>query len=508
MVGLDGATWNLLSRFELDGTMPFLAKLHSRSTWGTLHSCIPAITAPAWTSMVTGMNPGGHGVFDFLSPGASIDNFLPNESSKVRAVNMFEVAARYGRQSVIINLPLSWPPKCDAPTLGHFMTPTSELVFPRNLLDKPIFRRYRSFPRYSHSAHLTRYLEEVRSLEEVRFECGKALFVSPWSIFFIVFNAPDWIQHKLYRQLVEGKNTAEVLLAKEIYADIDRYIEWFNSRLSDNDYLILVSDHGFRVNEMKFKTDAWLASNGYEVRRVAFGSVGFRLDETKGEKWQGKFSQTPEGLDLTRLAKMAGPSVAGRVFKTLMRRGVSITTDPKASVAASCGSTSAIYLNRRSRFKEGTLGETEADRIRSEIVTRLKHYEEHSLFRVLTRSEAYSGLYANLAPDISLVSGKASVYGGGTTPFEQGLDNYHDENGIVLASGPRLNPSRRDAQIYDVFSSVLTALEIPVPEGSDGHSFIGEEVIGKKVEPSQIQTGLSEREEGVIYDRLKSLGYL
>ena len=48
------------------GLMPRLARLRERGASGTLRSTIPTYTPPAWTSSLTGVNPGRHGVYGFV----------------------------------------------------------------------------------------------------------------------------------------------------------------------------------------------------------------------------------------------------------------------------------------------------------------------------------------------------------------------------------------------------------------------------------------------------------
>ena len=68
LLGLDGGTFYLLRPWIEDGLMPNLGALMKRGTWGDLASTIPATTPPAWSTCVTGKNPGKHGVFDFIRP--------------------------------------------------------------------------------------------------------------------------------------------------------------------------------------------------------------------------------------------------------------------------------------------------------------------------------------------------------------------------------------------------------------------------------------------------------
>ena len=66
IIGIDGGDWDLLDAFIEKGRMPNLAALVRRGARADLTSCFPPVTAPAWTSMVTGVNPGRHGIVDFM----------------------------------------------------------------------------------------------------------------------------------------------------------------------------------------------------------------------------------------------------------------------------------------------------------------------------------------------------------------------------------------------------------------------------------------------------------
>src|SRR5678816_4774561 len=64
IIGLDGATWDLAGPFLEAGDMPVLAGLRQAGAHGVLRSTIPPVTFPAWSSFMTGANPGKHGIFD------------------------------------------------------------------------------------------------------------------------------------------------------------------------------------------------------------------------------------------------------------------------------------------------------------------------------------------------------------------------------------------------------------------------------------------------------------
>src|SRR5919205_125314 len=66
IIGLDAATFDLICPWVAEGKMPTLAALMKDGAWGRLASIIPPITPPAWTSFMTGKNPGKHGIFHFV----------------------------------------------------------------------------------------------------------------------------------------------------------------------------------------------------------------------------------------------------------------------------------------------------------------------------------------------------------------------------------------------------------------------------------------------------------
>ena len=65
VIGLDAATWTLIRPWIAEGRLPNLAKLMKAGVSGPLESIRPPITPPAWTSFMTGKNPGKHGIFHF-----------------------------------------------------------------------------------------------------------------------------------------------------------------------------------------------------------------------------------------------------------------------------------------------------------------------------------------------------------------------------------------------------------------------------------------------------------
>ena len=79
ILGFDGMDPDLADRFMNQGKLPNLAKLRERGTFSKLRTTFPAISPVAWSTFMTGVNPGKHNIYDFLARDTS--NYLPFLSS-------------------------------------------------------------------------------------------------------------------------------------------------------------------------------------------------------------------------------------------------------------------------------------------------------------------------------------------------------------------------------------------------------------------------------------------
>ena len=109
LVGLDAACFPVLRPLFEEGAVPTLRRLFEEGASGPLASQLPPWTASAWPSLYTGRNPGNHGVYDFLSfDGYDWD--IVN-ASDVRARTLWEYADDAGLTSVVVNAPVTHPPR-------------------------------------------------------------------------------------------------------------------------------------------------------------------------------------------------------------------------------------------------------------------------------------------------------------------------------------------------------------------------------------------------------------
>src|SRR5262249_9396001 len=66
ILGIDWVDSQLLTKFMADGKMPNFAKLAAQGSFKPLTTSIPPQSPVAWSNLITGMNAGGHGIFDFI----------------------------------------------------------------------------------------------------------------------------------------------------------------------------------------------------------------------------------------------------------------------------------------------------------------------------------------------------------------------------------------------------------------------------------------------------------
>ena len=66
ILGIDGLDPDLLAKFMAEGKMPNFARLAEQGSFRRLTTSIPPQSPVAWSNLITGMNAGGHGIFDFI----------------------------------------------------------------------------------------------------------------------------------------------------------------------------------------------------------------------------------------------------------------------------------------------------------------------------------------------------------------------------------------------------------------------------------------------------------
>jgi predicted AlkP superfamily phosphohydrolase/phosphomutase len=134
VLGIDGMDPVMLERFVAEGRMPNFERLMAEGSFARLETSIPPQSPVAWSNFITGLDPGGHGIFDFvhrdpatytptfsaadvIEPGRTVsvgDWILPlsgGETTLLRKGEAFwQVLDRHGVPCTVIRVPANYPP--------------------------------------------------------------------------------------------------------------------------------------------------------------------------------------------------------------------------------------------------------------------------------------------------------------------------------------------------------------------------------------------------------------
>ena len=125
VIGLDGLEPSIVEAMLLRGELPNLASIRQSGSYSRLKTTYPAQTPVAWSSFATGTNPGGHGIFDFISrdpgtylPDAALSRFErpksmfapPQVVNMRKGVPLWQTLSQAGVPSVILRCPCTFPP--------------------------------------------------------------------------------------------------------------------------------------------------------------------------------------------------------------------------------------------------------------------------------------------------------------------------------------------------------------------------------------------------------------
>ncbi len=110
VIGLDGAEPSSIRTGRRTGVMRFVRELMQDGASGVLRSTMPPYTPTAWTSIITGVNPGRHGVFGFTRWTDDGREVLV-DSSVCRCKTVWDYLTEEGRPSIIVNVPITYPPR-------------------------------------------------------------------------------------------------------------------------------------------------------------------------------------------------------------------------------------------------------------------------------------------------------------------------------------------------------------------------------------------------------------
>jgi len=141
IIGLDGASWNLIDPMVKEGKLPNIQKLRENGSWARLQSDYPAHSAFLWTSIATGKKKEKHGIGDFTVHQGEAE--VPSTGNLRRVKAFWNILSERNLKVSIVNWWVTWPPEkvngvmvSDKWRMARFRQLGEEVTYPPSLKDQ------------------------------------------------------------------------------------------------------------------------------------------------------------------------------------------------------------------------------------------------------------------------------------------------------------------------------------------------------------------------------------
>jgi predicted AlkP superfamily phosphohydrolase/phosphomutase len=358
IIGLDGVPYGLLDNLAKTGIMPNTQQIIQKGIFRKMQSCAPEVSSVAWSSIITGKNPGGHGIFGFT-------DLCPN-SYKLMFPNFNDLKSPpfwnlINERSIIINVPATYPVKemNGVHISGFVSVDIQKSVYPRDLIPKLQELDYR-LDVDSEKAHKSFDLF-LDDLDKNLIACIKTYQylwdTQEWRVFMLVFTGTDRLMHFLW-EAYEDENHRYHRDFLDHFRKIDAVIGEIDAQITEDDLLIMLSDHGFEALDKDFNINYLLEKEGF-------------LKFIKEEQ------QILSDIDFSTKAFALDPA--------------------------------RIYINFKNRYPRGSCDEQDKEKILRDLESLFQTLEsDHKkvISEVYRKEEIYSGSCIDKAPDLVLVGNK------------------------------------------------------------------------------------------------------
>jgi predicted AlkP superfamily phosphohydrolase/phosphomutase len=485
VIGLDSATFDVVDPMLAAGELPNLARLCAGGARGVLRSTTHPLTPHAWATIVTGVNAGRHGIWDFTERDESGYQLRLVNGSFRRAPAVWDRLRAAGRRTGIVNVPFTWPaPEIDGFAFAGFDAAAREqgLTHPESLRAE-LRRRFGSLE-LDNRFPLT---EGKLDLDLVRRAAAQKVEIVTWlaerfepELLFVVFMAADHVQHLGWRDWERAGLESPVA---ETYRILDEATGALAGLAGDEGNVVVISDHGAGSLRGVLNLNAWLAAEGFLAYEAGGRVAGRRL---LGEALALR-RYLPERLRYA--AKQRLPALRDR---TIERSEYSVV-DWSRTQAFAYGTFGNIVVNVRGREEHGIVepGE-EYERVRDELAARLLEVRgpegEAIVARVHKREDLFHGPELAKVPDLlvefdhyawlgkgNLKSASESLWdridveGGG----DQSYVGSHRHEGIVVLFGPAVAEGAPvQGELVDVAPTMLYLLGEAIPADLEGRILV------------------------------------
>lgn len=437
LIGFDGASFDKIKSFAAKGELPNFAKFIENGCTGIMMSTIPPVSAPAWASLITGMNPGKHGIFFFLTPDEHVVL-----SDRIAGKALWDIVGNSGRRVIVVNIPMTYPPyPVNGVMISGFPCPSNTLsVYPKRLTNK----LNEAVPGYMVDAPHNGYVgmnkheffNELCDVAEKRLDMTLFLMKEyKWDLCVVVFTSLDRVQHVFWCD-----DPGYLLRYYRILDSVLGRLDHKNDGVT-----FVVSDHGFEASSISFGINNWLQKQGFLKRKGALS-----------KKKTFRVVTTLKQVIPSRIKKLMPSDVRKKVRSPQIEYSRTLAYSPFPSAIIS-----------QSSCKE-------------QIKKML--YELDFVEKVYEKEEIYKGEHLKDAPDLLLalkdgyeskawandvieVVKKPPSNKTSKTGTHQGL---LAQKAVFMAKGKNIRKSRISLEIVDVAPTILKIMQILIPPVMDG----------------------------------------
>jgi len=504
LIGLDGATWDVLNPLLEENKLPNLKRIKENGISGVLESNFPPITGSAWMTIATGKEPGETGIFDFL-------NIVDRKSWQIKAVSSFDYRnngsiwdflSAKGKKVGVVNYPMLYPPYEVNGVLisGLGADEKGDIFYPKNLKQKlksklGPHKIYTSFgrPRYKNPEN---FISDLSKLIEYNHRLADFLLNDTYDFFFFVISATDFLQHYAWNWWT-NKNSKYHEVFIRLWQKIDDVVGSMLKKWGNNNVMV-VSDHGMGELKDRFLINRWLQEEGYLFLK---GKKGGYHNYLRGVKYYLR-----EGFNL--FAEIF-PTLGDALFWKILRKKVkkfyfpsqNIDFEKSKAFALKHSGLGNIYINIEDENGREYL------RLRDEIKNRLKAFLKSVGLKseIYSKDELYKGDKINKLPDlifmiednmtevISAVEHNKMFI----SPKINNKTGSHRIEGIYIAKGPNIEKVRDILNGKCKLKDIFPACCVIMGEGSP-----------KEFATNQQRNSYEQSENDKIIEKLEGLGYM
>lgn len=257
VIGLDGASFELIQPWIDEGSLPTLEKIQKEGCYGDLKVCLPPVTCPNWKCYSTGLNPGKIGAFWWENINTESRRVYHPQENYSKHKEIWDYLGEKGNKVFVANTPTTYPPKeVNGYMISGSVTSGDRYTYPKELQSE---LEEEGFSPSAERTNLNFYTKEEIGEDCLRNMRKKLEVYKKW----ISKDNIDFYQLALFHTNTLNHNLWDHPLTKEAWKKIDKFCKWILDRTEAN--LIFMSDHGSNKIEKQFNINAWLRKRGYLV---------------------------------------------------------------------------------------------------------------------------------------------------------------------------------------------------------------------------------------------------